>query len=135
MSTPRPGSPAGRPDSPNPRRPAPGFVPSESQFLGLVTDAAELYGWRWAHFRPARTAHGWRTPVSGPLGAGWPDLVMTRDRDGRMILAELKVPGGVVSDTQTEVLVYLARVAKVHGWLTVAVWRPADFEAIVAALT
>jgi hypothetical protein len=40
---------------------------SEADLLAQVTELAELYGWQWVHFRPARTVHGWRTPVSGPL--------------------------------------------------------------------
>ena len=77
--------------------------------MAQVIQVAELYGWRWAHFRPARTSKGWRTPASGPLGAGWPDLVLTRERDGRMVLVELKVDDGRVSDDQSAVLDYLER--------------------------
>jgi hypothetical protein len=39
-----------------------------------VIDLPHLLGWRAAHFRPARTATGWRTPVAAD-GAGFPDLV------------------------------------------------------------
>jgi hypothetical protein len=45
------------------------------------------YGWRAAHFRPARTAKGWRTPVAAD-GAGFPDLVLVRRT--RIVAAELK---------------------------------------------
>jgi hypothetical protein len=48
---------------------------TERDWQRQVTDAAELYGWQWAHFRPARTERGWRTPVSGPLGAGFPQVL------------------------------------------------------------
>ncbi len=44
---------------------------SERGWQRQVTDAAELFGWTWCHFRPAMTTKGWRTPVSGPLGAGF----------------------------------------------------------------
>jgi hypothetical protein len=108
---------------------------TEREFLEHVTEAAEHLGWRWAHFRPARTRHGWRTAVSGPLGEGWPDLVLVRDRDGRMILAELKLRAGVMREAQSAVLDYLRRIERLHGWLTVAVWRPADWERIVEVLT
>lgn len=127
-----PGSPVGRARGPLRVRPAPG--PSESDFLVMVTDLASLLGWRWAHFRPARTNHGWRTPASGSLGKGWPDLVLTRDRDGRMIFAELKTDTGRVEDDQSEVLGYLRGVARRHGWLQVHIWRPRDFDEIAAAL-
>ena len=43
---------------------------TEREFQQQVTDLAELYGWAWAHFRPAQPTKGWRTPVSGPLGKG-----------------------------------------------------------------
>jgi hypothetical protein len=115
-------------------RPAPGFDPSEREFMGLLTEAAELLGWRWAHFRPARTAHGWRTPVSGPLGAGWPDLVLTRDRDGRMLFAEIKSDHGKLSDEQSEVHEYLRRISRLHGWMQVVTWRPRDFEIAIEVL-
>ena len=65
----------------------------------MVTELATIYGWRWAHFRVARTKYGWRTAVSGPLGAGFPDLVLTRERDGRMLMVELKTDTGVYRTT------------------------------------
>lgn len=48
---------------------------TEQQLLANVLDLCRLLGLRTAHFRPAQTAHGWRTPVSGD-GQGWPDLVI-----------------------------------------------------------
>ena len=72
---------------------------SEAESLRQVTDLAELYSWSCVHFRPARTAHGWRTPVSGPLGAGWPDLILVRRE--RMAGAELKLDGGRPRPEQT----------------------------------
>lgn len=75
---------------------------TESDFMGQVTQMAELFGWRWVHFRPARTSYGWRTPVSGPLGKGWPDLTLVRD--DRMIFAELKRDGEKATPEQEEVL-------------------------------
>jgi hypothetical protein len=127
-----PGSPVGRAVAPLRARPTPG--PNESEFLAMVTELAVIYGWRWAHFRVARTEHGWRTPVSGPLGKGWPDLVLTRERDGRMIYAELKTDTGRLTDDQSAVLGYLMGVARLHGWLQVHIWRPRDFDEIQAAL-
>jgi hypothetical protein len=107
---------------------------AEADFLQLITDAAELYGWRWAHWRPARTRHGWRTPVSGPLGKGWPDLMLIRDRDGRMLWAELKRAGAMPDPDQSAVLDYLRRFARFHGWASVHVWRPDDWDEIVETL-
>jgi hypothetical protein len=50
---------------------------TEAEFLAQVLQLAKLCGWLTAHFRPAKTAHGWRTAVQGD-GAGWPDLVLLR---------------------------------------------------------
>lgn len=60
---------------------------SEEEFKDYVLDLALARGWMRAHFRPAKTAKGWRTPVQGD-GKGFPDLVLVRDR---LIVAELKV--------------------------------------------
>lgn len=100
---------------------------TEAEFQRQVTDIAELYGWQWAHFRPAQTAHGWRTPVSGPLGQGWPDLVLVHPRRGVLIFAELKVRGAV---TPSQVAVHntLQSAAPIY------VWRPADFDTILEVL-
>lgn len=101
---------------------------TEAAFQQQVTDLAELTGWAWAHFRPAMTSNGWRTPVSGPIGAGFPDLVLVRARDKRLIFAELKAARGPLSEVQESTLATLREVAEVH------VWRPADFDAIAEVL-
>lgn len=100
----------------------------ERDWQRQVTDLAELYGWTWAHFRPAQTAKGWRTPVSGPGGAGFPDLVLWRPGD-RVIFVELKTDRGTVRPEQREVLVGLD-LAGVQA----QVWRPRDFEDVRATL-
>lgn len=88
---------------------------TEADWMRQVTDLATILGWSWAHFRPARTAHGWRTPVSGPLGAGWPDLVLVRDR--RLIFAELKRERRTTRPDQTFVLSLLADAAETYVWV------------------
>lgn len=60
---------------------------NEAQLTDVIVDAARLYGWKVAHFRPAQTARGWRTAMQGDTG--FPDLVLARD--GEVIMAELKV--------------------------------------------
>jgi hypothetical protein len=102
-------------------------VMSEAELLSQVTELAELYGWQWVHFRPARTKHGWRTPVQGPLGEGWPDLVLTKP--GRILAAELKRAGGAEPE-QAAVLVALR-----EAGAEIRVWTPADWDDIVATLT
>lgn len=73
----------------------------EAQLESAIIECAQLLGWKVAHFRPARTDKGWRTPVSAD-GVGFPDLVMARH--GQVIFAELKAEKGKLSQAQ-------------HGWL------------------
>lgn len=102
---------------------------TEADLQQLVTDAAELYGWLWAHFRPAQTARGWRTPVEGPLGMGFPDLVLVNERKGRVMFVELKSPTGKLSDRQLAVRDYFQSAgAEFH------VVRPADFDHFLSIL-
>ena len=60
----------------------------ENQLLDAVLALAKVYGFRTVHWRAAKTAHGWRTPVQGD-GKGWPDLLLVKGR--RIIAAELKI--------------------------------------------
>ena len=102
---------------------------NEAEFMRSVTELAESWlHWRYAHFRPARTQQGWRTPVSGSLGKGFPDLLMVRGE--RIIAAELKSEKGKTSPEQTDVLAVLAAAG-----IETYVWRPSDWEAIVKTLT
>ncbi len=81
---------------------------TEAEFLRQVIELAQLRGFRVAHFRPARTAHGWRTAVAGD-GKGFPDLVLVRD--DRLIFAELKAGRGKCTEEQDAWLRALAAVA------------------------
>jgi hypothetical protein len=101
---------------------------TEEAFMLQVTGMAEILGWSWAHFRPARTAHGWRTPVSGPIGAGFPDLVLVRARDRRIVFAELKRETGKPDPAQAHALDLLGECAEAY------VWRPSDFDRIAEVL-
>ena len=99
---------------------------TEREFQGQVIEVAHLLGWRVAHFRPARTAHGWRTPVAAD-GQGWPDLFMVRGN--RSVAAELKSETGKLSDDQRLWLDSLeAAGVEVHSW------RPDDFDDVARAL-
>lgn len=63
---------------------------SEAQLSKLVIKYARKQGWLVAHFRPATVRPGRTvTPVTGD-GAGFPDLVLTRER---IIFVELKTQG------------------------------------------
>lgn len=98
----------------------------ETEFLGQVLELATLLGWHAAHFRPAQTARGWRTPVQGDLGKGFPDLVLVRG--ARLVFAELKGDKGKVTPEQADVLAVFSYAAETY------VWRPRDFEAIASTL-
>jgi hypothetical protein len=68
-------------------------------------------------------------PVSGPLGEGFPDLILVRERDRRLVLVELKSDTGRLTPAQVRVHACL-RAAGV----TVVVWRPRDWDDVVEAL-
>jgi hypothetical protein len=102
---------------------------NETQFAAQVYDLATLRGWLFVHFRPARTAHGWRTPVEGTLGAGFPDLILAQPRTGRLLFVELKSDKGRLSPSQGEVHAILRAAGA-----DVRVWRPSDFDAIAEDL-
>ena len=91
---------------------------TEAELQQRIVQAAGLYGWRVAHFRPARTAQGWRTPMQGDVGV--PDLILARD--GQVLLAELKSARGKTSPDQELWLEALGHHARL--------WRPADWPAI-----
>lgn len=111
---------------------------------------AEIFGWDHIGFRPAMTARGWRTPGTGTMAKGWPDLVLVRARDRRLIFAELKAEAGRLSDEQYRVLDLLRTLVfegKIyHGddaftdlagmvpRIEVYVWRPSDLETIAEIL-
>lgn len=99
---------------------------TEAQLSEQVTALADLCGWRWTHFRPARTAQGWRTPVSG--APGFPDLVLVRGT--RLVFAELKSARGRPSPEQRIWLDLLGRTSA-----EVYVWTPSDWTTIHECLT
>jgi hypothetical protein len=101
----------------------------EREFQSQVTQLAELLGYRWCHWRPAMTQHGWRTPVSGPLGKGFPDLFLLRERDRRAMWVELKSEHGRLTPYQTAV-----HAAMRAAGLEVRVWRPSQIEEIAEVL-
>ena len=99
----------------------------EADLQPVLADAAELGGWRRAHFRPARTAHGWRT-AGQYEAAGFPDLILVRGRD--LLAWELKSERGRVSVDQLDWLSALAEVSVVDA----RVIRPADIDDCIARL-
>ena len=95
---------------------------SEKNFLKQVIDLAHLHGWVCAHFRTSMNQRGQYLTAVSADGAGFPDLVLVRER---VIFAELKAKGGKLSGAQRQW----------HALLTTAnqevyTWYPDDFEAI-----
>ena len=98
---------------------------TEADFQRQVTDLAELLGYQWAHFRPARPRRAGAPPSRDRLGKGWPDLVLIRERDHRLVVIEVKATGGRATADQKRVL-DLFRAAGVE---TFVVW-PNGFASI-----
>jgi len=85
---------------------------------------AHVFGWVGVHFRPAKTRKGWRVPVEGSLGKGWPDLVLLHPGHKRLILAELKRLGHVPTREQLQILELFGGVPGV----TTVVWTPFELD-------
>ncbi len=80
-----------------------------------VLELLDLLGWRAMHARPAKTAHGWRTPLQGPTSTGFPDIVAVKA--GRILAAELKVKRNQPSPEQVAWLdAFRSGGAEVHLW-------------------
>ena len=100
---------------------------SEREFLAQIIQLAHLYGWTCAHFRSIQKADGgYITPVQAD-GAGFPDLVLVRER---IIFAELKSDKGKLSDAQREWFSALGKAGQ-----EAYCWRPYDWNGIVEILT
>ena len=98
----------------------------EDEWQDTVVQAAQLLGWRVAHFRTARTKDGWRTPVAAD-GKGFPDLVLVGH--GRLIVAELKSnTGRVTAEQQAWLDALTAAGIETH------VWRPRDWHHVLETL-
>ena len=91
---------------------------TEAEFTGKVIRLAILYGWQVCHFRPARTARGWRTAIQGH--AGFPDIVAVRY--GRKVAAELKVGTNKPTEDQSLWLNHWGKDAYL--------WYPSDWAQI-----
>lgn len=102
-----------------------GLVQTEAGFQDAVIELAKLRGWTLAHFRPARTNRGWRTPVQGD--PGFPDLVLVRPP--RVLFVELKSAKGRLTREQ-EWWIHLLRQSNVEAYE----WWPVDWPVIEAVL-
>lgn len=102
---------------------------SEADLVGQLTEVAAMLDWTWMVVGPLRTSHGWRTATRGPLGAGWPDLLLIHRRTGRMLFCEVKKELGKTTPDQDRVL----GVLRAAG-LEAHVIRPSDFDRFVEVL-
>lgn len=91
---------------------------TEDQLLRNILQLAGYLHVATAHFRPARTERGWRTPVQGD-GKGFPDLVLVRNR---VLYREVKSTTGRLEPAQIRWRDVL--LAAGQDW---AVWRPEDW--------
>jgi hypothetical protein len=99
----------------------------ERDWQAFVINLAHTLSWRAAHFRAAQTQRGnWITPVAAD-GAGFPDLVLVRDR---IIYAELKTNTGKLGPAQIAWGQALTRAGAEYY-----VWRPRDADEVQAVLT
>ena len=101
---------------------------TEKQLQAAVIDLARMLGWRVAHFRSVPVKRGphvrWETPVAAD-GAGFPDLVLCRER---VVWAELKVGGNKPSSAQQAWLTGLRRAGQeTYVWTDVD-WHRGDVE-------
>lgn len=105
-------------------RPEPDITHEE--FDHLFYQVAHGFGWRAAHFRPAQTSKGYRTPVSGD-GKGFLDWLCVRDR---LVVIELKTKKDKLRPDQEEwKAAWEAIKAEVH------VFWPKDWEELVDVLS
>lgn len=97
---------------------------NETAWMKVVTTAAAQAGWQWLHI--GRVGKHRANGAKGTLGKGWPDLVLVKG--GRIIFAELKITGNVLSDEQRNVRTVLHQVGEYY------VWRPSDFGEVLDTL-
>jgi hypothetical protein len=82
-----------------------------------------------------RTKHGWATGWKYD-GTGWPDLTLIHATRGLLITAELKTETGRLSDDQKTWQHTLETLtANSDNRIQYHVWRPADWDTIVATLS
>jgi hypothetical protein len=100
---------------------------TEAEFQAQVIDLARITGWKANHTRRSiGKGRQWTTATSV---TGWPDLTLWRPGRGGVIFAELKTDTGKVSLDQQTILASLR-----SAGAEVYVWRPRDWDEIVARL-
>jgi hypothetical protein len=111
---------------------------TEAEWQAQVVQLAETLGWGWMHVQTVTVRkpgpHKWNpertfamTPTDGPLGVGWPDLVLMRER---VVYAELKREGEKLKPGQELTRDRILAAGGEHH-----VWTAPDLEAVQRVLT
>jgi hypothetical protein len=95
-------------------------IQAEEPWQETVTKLLGSLGIKWMHVYPLRTKHGWRTPTSGPLAKGWPDLIGVKGDWWYVI--EVKGETTVIEPDQLAVLSHFAGKPYTLVWVI----RPTD---------
>jgi hypothetical protein len=121
----------------------------EYSLQSQIAQLAHILGWETIAFRPLFTQRGFRTPGSGSMAKGWPDMTLVRSRDRRLIFAELKSDTAKTTPDQDRVLDVLRAIEHyptpldmalrqrepiAHPSIQVFVWRPRDWPQIEQVL-
>ena len=97
---------------------------SENEFAKLFDDYADLCGWTWCGYRPARMkikgVETYRTPIIGQKGL--PDRILAHR--GRVLICELKTEYGRLSEAQK------LWAKALEGFEGYYVFRPSDWDNI-----
>lgn len=101
--------------SPARRTALPPSAYTEAEWQSQVQQIADLYGWDYCYHVVRSKFSAW----------GWPDLVLLRRRDRRIVFAELKRDGGKLSPEQMGVMELLLEIAG-GGWTDHGFETPAD---------
>lgn len=96
----------------------------EAVFRGQVQDMAEMYGWSWMHVKTSTYGERFLTAIAGPLGKGWPDLLLVKP-GRRPIVVETKNRGESPDEDQRKVLMLLSECG-----FDCYVWWPSDLDDI-----
>ncbi len=107
---------------------------TEAEFQDAVISAAKIHGWRLVHFETIKDQRDrWRTPFQGD--AGFVDLVLVHGKRGIVIFAELKAENGRMGPGQADWHNALKQVEfGSPGTVFARIWRPSDWDYIVALL-
>ena len=99
---------------------------TEKDFQAAVLDLAHVLGWSTAHFHDSRRQVKPGVFVGDADAAGFPDLVLVRER---VVFVELKAESGRLSKAQLRWVAVRGEAGQ-----EVYVWRPSSFELVEVVL-